>query len=157
MYGLPKIHKPGPLKMRPIVSNVGAVTSLLSKWLVSTFKEFGSLEGRNVTNSQEFIERIQGLNLRRSEALVSFDIVSLFPNVPVDRAIGFLEEWLLDKGVGVERTTDLINLTRLCMDHNDFQFRGVFYRMLHGTAMGNSLSPFLAEVFLSRLESDSTA
>ena len=154
LYGLLKVHKQGPLKMRPIVSNIGAVTEKLSKWLVKTFKEIGPIGGMSVANSQEFIEKIRNIKLKRTESLVSFDVVSLFPSVPINDAIQFLEDWLLEQGVGARRTKDLVELTRLCMRHNDFSFRDGFHTMLNGTAMGNSLSPFLAEIFLAKLEKE---
>ena len=39
VYGLPKIQKTGN-KMRPIVSNIGAPTHKLAKWLVKRFESF---------------------------------------------------------------------------------------------------------------------
>ena len=38
------------------------------------------------------------------------------------------------------------------MDQNIFQFNGKFYRQNDGTAMGNSLSGFLAKIFMSFFE-----
>ena len=43
VYGLPKIHKTGN-KMRPIVSNIGAPTHKLAKWLVKRFEYFPKLQ-----------------------------------------------------------------------------------------------------------------
>ena len=43
VYGLPKIHKTGN-KMRPIVSNIGAPTHKLAKWLVKRFESFPKLQ-----------------------------------------------------------------------------------------------------------------
>ena len=42
VYGLTKIHKTGN-KMRPIVSNIGAPTHKLAKWLVKRFESFPKL------------------------------------------------------------------------------------------------------------------
>ena len=38
------------------------------------------------------------------------------------------------------------------MRHNELQFRVEFWKMEEGTAMGNALSPLLAEVFLASYE-----
>jgi hypothetical protein len=40
------------------------------------------------------------------------------------------------------------------MKQNIFQFKGIFYEQNEGTAMGNSLSPFIADLFMSRFEKD---
>ena len=98
LYGLPKIYKSGPLKMRPIASNVSATTELLAKWLVDTFREIGPVDGFAVKNGLDFVDSLKSTRLKRTESLVSFDIVSMFPNVPVPVAIDFLEE----RGVNVE-------------------------------------------------------
>jgi hypothetical protein len=40
----------------------------------------------------------------------------------------------------------------LCMEQTQFQFRGVYYQQTFGTAMGYTISPFLANLFLGHLE-----
>jgi len=40
------------------------------------------------------------------------------------------------------------------MSQNAFQYNEKFYEQTRGTAMGNPLSPFLAEVFMSKFETD---
>ena len=152
LYGLPKIHKQGPLKIRPIVSNCGAATEKIAKWLVNEFRGIGRVDGKSVKNSLEFVEKIKNVVVRRTEQMVSFDVISLFPSIPINDAIDCLERWLLLKGVGATKTTDLIELTRFCMRHNNLQFRGQFWKMTTGTAMGNALSPLLAEIFMATYE-----
>ena len=43
-------------------------------------------------------------------------------------------------------------ISKLCMEQNICQFNGKFDHQSKGTAMGNSLSGFLAEIFMSYLE-----
>lgn len=42
--------------------------------------------------------------------------------------------------------------TKLCMSQNAFQFNKQFYEQVKGTAMGNLLFPFSAEVFWAYLK-----
>jgi hypothetical protein len=77
LYGLPKIHKPeSPL--RPTVTSIGypwyALADILGP-LASNTDSF-------VKNSEHFIKLIQKIKLQNEDYLVSFDIVSLFTNVP---------------------------------------------------------------------------
>ncbi|KAJ8961586.1 hypothetical protein NQ317_013064 [Molorchus minor] len=53
-----------------------------------------------------------------------------------------------------EVVNEYINLTKLCMKQNCFQFNNSFFEQHEGTAMGNSLSPFIANLFMSRFETD---
>lgn len=43
-------------------------------------------------------------------------------------------------------------MTRVCMKQNIFQFRGKWYLQMDGTSIGNSLSSFVAEVFMCAFE-----
>jgi hypothetical protein len=86
LYGLPKIHKPD-IPLRPIVSSFGspcyALASLLHK-ILSTLA--GRLECF-IKNSGHFLQLLKSVNLQSSDTLVSFDIVSIFTNVPVDKTL----------------------------------------------------------------------
>lgn len=86
LYGLPKIHKP-ILKMRPIVSNINAPAYKLAKWLVSKFKQLHQPTGKDVKNSLDFVDRIKNVKLKEDEIMVSFDVVSLYPSIPLRMAI----------------------------------------------------------------------
>lgn len=154
MYCLPKIHKPGK-SMRPIVSCINAPTYLLSKYLS---KEFNNLprqpENLAVKNSYEFIEKVKNIELTDNEILVSFDVTSLFPSVPVKQTLVYLKDMLLDNGLDNEKVQQFINLADICMLQNFFQFNNKYYQQCDGTAMGNSLSPFIANLFMSKFEID---
>ena len=47
-----------------------------------------------------------------------------------------------------------MSLTELCMYNNQFKFRDKFYKLKDGCAMGNPLSPFMANVFLAKFENE---
>ena len=134
------------------MSNIDAVTSKLSKFLVTEFQSIAMLDGFAVKNSIEFVNRLREETIKRTEVMLSFDVVSLYPNVPIPATLNYLNEWLAENGVEPNRAADLMKLTRLCMTQNVFTFRGTCWRIEDGTAMGNSLSPFLANLFLMFLE-----
>jgi len=43
-------------------------------------------------------------------------------------------------------------IATLCMEQTEFQFRGAYYQQTFGTAMGNALSPFIANLFMGHME-----
>ena len=86
LYGLPKIHKPG-VPLRPIASFVHSPTYQLSKHLSQLLSPLVGRSPSAVRNSKEFATFITGQSLSDDEVLVSFDIVSLFTNVPTELAV----------------------------------------------------------------------
>lgn len=60
--------------------------------------------------------------------------------------------WLIETGVVYVRAMAYVELTQVCMKQNVFQFRGRFYLQFDGTSIGNSLSSFLAELFMCHFE-----
>ena len=87
-YGLPKIHKPD-VPLKPIVASP---TYNLVKYLAEILKPFVGKSEHYVVNSKKFITKIEQTKLDEDEILVSFDVVSLFTNVPVDEACNIAKE-----------------------------------------------------------------
>jgi hypothetical protein len=151
IYGLPKIHKEGK-KMRPIVSGINAPTYLISKWLIKEFTKFKKPDSKSVKNTYEFIKSMENGTIGQEEKMVSFDVVSLFPSIPLEQAFKCLQDWLVDCKVEERFRNEYILLTKLCMAQSTFRFNGKFYSQINGTTMGNPLSGFLAELFMGHFE-----
>lgn len=152
LYGLPKIHKVGPLKMRPVVSNVNSPNYKLAKWFIAELKCLPEPEGFSIKNSLEFASKVGDLVLEDDEIMISFDVESLFPNVPVDEGLEALDEWLTKCGVDEKKKQVYISAAKVCLDDSFFQFRDVFYKLLQGTSMGNPISPLIANLVMCKLE-----
>ena len=65
-------------------------------------ERFPIKHGFSVKNSVEFAEKVQSTRLRCEEAMVSFDV--LFPSVPVDKALQFLETHLRKEACRAKKT-----------------------------------------------------
>lgn len=154
LYCLPKIHKEGK-SMRPIVSGIDSPTHLLAKFLVEEFTGLSQKCGRfSIKNNVEFVDKIKDVKLKSNEIMVSFDVCSLFPSIPVNETMIYLREFLSKNNVESQKVNEFVKLTEICMNQNYFKFNNEFYKQLDGTAMGNSLSPFIAELFMSKFEED---
>ncbi|XP_055389983.1 uncharacterized protein LOC129618968 [Condylostylus longicornis] len=153
---LPKIHKEGE-QFREIISANGAPTYKIAKWLV---KRFGEMDFRScsIKNREEFIEKTKGLKIGPDELMVSFDVKALFPSVPVNEALEYLKVWLSTQEGETEtenwnnKVKEYHKLARLCIEENYFEFTNEMYRTTSRVSMGNPLSPFIAELFMSKLE-----
>lgn len=151
LYALPKTHKEGK-KMRPIVSNVNAPSYKLAKWLVNEFKKLPKLDSLSVKNSFDFVGRIKNLKLNENEVILSFDVSSLFPNIPVDISLMEIEKYLYGIDLDSDKKSCYLETARLCMKQGFFLFREKIYAVEFGTNMGNPLSPMIAEFFMAAFE-----
>ena len=82
--------------------------------------------------------------------LVSFDIKSLFTNVPVQETLDIVINSLFEhqedvKGIGKNEFKKLLNL---CVNDNHFIFNKQHYMQHEGFAMGSPLSAPMANIFL---------
>lgn len=136
--------------MRPIVSNIDAPTYKLSKWLVQNFNTLP--KGLYVRNSFDFVERIK--HVRLEPDVVSFDVDSLYPNVPTTEALVEISEWLSESFTEEEESKVLFEATEICMSKNQFMYDNRFFKLSEGTNMENPLSCFVANIFMCRLEMD---
>ena len=155
LYGLPKVHKTG-VPLRPIVSFVNSPTYHLSKYLSRVLSPLVGHSQSAVRNSKDFVDSVKSLVVKSDELLVSFDVVSLFTNVPTDLAIDVARRRLSVDDTLDDRTClgvdDIISLLELCLDATFLSFRGVFYKQCFGTAMGSPVSVTLANLVMEDIE-----
>ena len=131
LYGLPKTHKK-KLAMRPILSATGTYNYALAKWLDAKLKPL-SVNENTITDIFAFTNEICGVKINPGEILVSYDVSSLFTNVPLDETIDILahkafeNNWFNDTyGLNLTRT-DLIDLLHVATKGQLFQFDGALY------------------------------
>ena len=94
-YGTAKIHKLQPnqgvdeLPLRPIISNIHTATYELARYLAKVLSPL-SQSDYTVSSSKEFTEIIKLKSIPDNHRLVSFDVKSLFTNVPLDSTIDII-------------------------------------------------------------------
>lgn len=152
IYGLPKIHKE-TIPLRPIVSTINSPAGPLAKFCAQILNKITDQEKYNFGNSYNFKEFVDKIILPKDYILISFDVVSLFTNVPLELAMKVIEE----KSQSLEQVTpiytkDFIDLIAFCVDKNNyFTYQNSVYRQKEGLAMGNSLSPVLSDLVMEKL------
>lgn len=149
-YGLPKIHKP-ETPLRPIVSAIGS----LAKFVTSIISPLAGTTSSFIKNSKHFTEMISEESvLNRDEVMVSFDVKSLFTNVPVGEALDVIHEKLMADDTLVKRTaltpSQIIRLLQICLRTTYFSVQ--YYQQKDGTAMGSPVSPVVANIFMEHIE-----
>ena len=152
MYGLPKIHKEN-CPMRPIVSTINSVNYKLAAWLSKQLSPLlNNISGTHLKNTDDFICKVKDLNISRYK-MVSFDVDSLFTNVPIDECIELLETKLESFSLDCPVPNNiLIKLIKLCTSECFFKFNDCFYKQTIGLPMGNPISPILSNLYMEFFE-----
>ena len=83
IYSLPKIHK-ADVPLRPIVSGINTFAYDLSAYLANILSPLTGNSGFTVTNLAHFVSTISSETILDNEIMVSFDVESLFTNIPID-------------------------------------------------------------------------
>jgi len=90
-YGLPKIHKAG-YPLRIIVSSTGSPLYSLAIFLHKILTKSLPPHFSQINNSLQLIDKLSGLHIPDDHCLASFDVVSLFTNVPTDMILQIVRE-----------------------------------------------------------------
>ena len=141
------------LPLRPIVTNIGTATYGLSKYLASLLRPL-SVSTYTIQSTQDFVNKIKDLDVPVGYKLVSFDVTSLFTNVPLDYTIDvILRKIYKDKLIKTKIKKDEMKmLLQLCTKELHFSFNGKMYKQVDGVVMGNPLGPVIANIFMVELE-----
>ena len=153
MRELPKLHKDG-IPLRPITSGIGSAPHRLAKLLAKPLsKNLGAISDAHLRNSDDLIERLKNADLT-DKYLASFDVKSLFTNVPVDDALRIIKSVIdrIDSDQLPLAKSDYFNLVSMCMKFGGFVFDSDEYTQHSGLAMGSPLSPVAACLYMEWLE-----
>ncbi|XP_069977499.1 uncharacterized protein [Penaeus vannamei] len=103
LYGLPKVHKTGT-PLRPIVSSINTFNYKLAKFLAKIIKPVTTNE-YTTANTLEFVNEIKQLNIDDSTIMASFDVKSLFTNVPLSETTQIITDTTSDESLSRKTTT----------------------------------------------------
>ena len=87
LYGLPKIHKQD-VPIRPILAAYNLPSYALAKFLNNLLESYAYNDEYILKNSYEFANLIQNYDSRFH--MSSFDVVSLFTNIPLEETIDII-------------------------------------------------------------------
>ena len=150
-----KHHKPNN-PLRPIVSCIGSALYNTSRFLTDILAPLQNSNGYSVSNSSQFIDKIANTTIDEDEILISFDVVSLFTAIPVEKACERIRTKLETEVTLPSRTKltidDIISLLRFTLTNSFFTHNNTIYKQVHGCAMGSPVSPVIANLYMEEIE-----
>lgn len=159
-YGLPKVHKNSSTwkhnipPLRPIISDVNSESYQAAKFVDFFLKPWATTHKAYLKDTWHFLEIINRHQMPAHTLLVSMDVVALYTNIPLLEGINLCRKALDRRGPNAIPTTKhLIQLLEIQAFNNDFEFNGATFLQIHGTAMGKTWAPSLANIFMAEWES----
>ena len=157
-YGLPKIHKPR-LGWRPIISNNEHPTENLSKWIHSILEPTARKSCTHLDNSYELCEILAALNKeslnKEAWIILTADIENLYTNIPHREGTEACIQAIYDDKENKLKLKDRSAMQALIyntLSNNIFEFNTKYYTQISGTAMGTSMAPAYANLYLNNKE-----
>ena len=173
-YGLPKVHKstelseaiaeqnseyieilrPTDLKFRPIVGGPNSVSQRLSHFVDIILKPLCEKVPSFIRDDLDFLNHLPTSVSPNSE-LITFDVVSLYTNIPHEFGIAAVSYWLeKHRDTILPRFSKdfILDSLRLILQNNAFYFDSKYYIQEKGTAMGTKMAPTYATLVLGYLE-----
>ena len=111
-----------------------------------------------ISDTFEFVNEVHELVINNGDILVSYDVSSLFTNVPLKETIqlladkAFINNWFNETYHLNLNKLDLVDLLRAATKDQLFTFNGQLYEQTDGVAMGSPLGPLLANAFMCSIE-----
>ena len=151
LYGLAKVHKT-VVPTRPVLSMPGSpyhnIAVKVTNWLSAI------PESKNQCSSKKIADQLKDIALEEEEILISFDVVSLYTNVPVLEAIQVAADRLYCgefETPPVDKNT-FIALLKLACTNIIMSTHDGYYCQKDGLAMGSPPAPLLANIWLKKRE-----
>ena len=151
IYGTPNMHKFSSSdsfpKLCPIVSSVGTFNYNLARFLCDLLAPLVPND-YSYKDTFSFVSQIKNANLCK-KFLVSYDVTSLFTNIPLQETIDIAINLIFNHNPNLNITRkELKKLFLFATSQTHFIFNSTFYNQIDGVAMGSTLAPVLANIFM---------
>lgn len=138
--------------IRHIVSTIGSPSTELAVFLDNLLKPFA--KGKyDVANSLEVVQHVKHIKMADTDILMSFDIIALFPSIPLSMARDIVEElWpqiVQSCNISKQLLLDIFDfvMTKSAV----FVWNDQIIRQLDGCAMGSNTAPTMAALVTNKL------
>ena len=151
LYGLAKVHKQD-MPVRPVLSMPGSVYFNIAKTVANWLSHVP--ECKINCSTKEVCDKLKDVKLDDDEELISFDVVSLYTNVPVLESINVCADLLFNQfSLPIDKET-FIELAKIASCDVLMLTHDGYYRQTEGLAMGSPPAPHLANGWMSQFDAN---
>ena len=158
-YLLPKIHKkletwpiPGIPPGRPIVSDCGSESYNIAKYIDFFLNPLSQHHQSYIKDTYHFISKIKDNLVPVNTFFFTIDINSLYTNIDTELGLRAVREAFDNFPDPTRPDNAILDLLRLGLTKNDFEFNEQHFLQIHGTAMGKTFAPSYANIYMAHWE-----
>lgn len=165
LYLLPKIHKdpekwtiPGKMPPgRPIISDCSSESYAISEYIDHFLAPLANKHPAYLKDTGHFLNEISKLKVPEDALLVTIDVDSLYTNIDNQDGMEAVKIAFQKYQDPSRPDTQILELLKLSLENNDFEFNGNWYLQTFGTAMGKKFAPNYANIFMAQWEEGALA
>lgn len=151
IYGQVKLHKEGK-PLRPIISTIGTTTYKTAKYITGVLSSIIGNGPLNMKDSFQLATILKNMTLPPDHIMVSFDVVSMFTNIPIEFALDIIKDRFEELSPSTTlNKNQFIEIIKFICDNCYFTYDDKIFKQKRGLPMGSSLSPALAELVMDKL------
>ena len=162
-YILPKDHKPGTLKGRPIVAATDGPGTFLARRLSYCLNKLLFYVEAHLKNTDSFLSWLKRIDVSDLGGFASLDVTNLYGSIPrhdSETELGvysILEKFISlykdkDATFNILHTKDIMELIKLALENDYIIHKGDVYKQINGLSMGNPLAPQVAIIYMDSIE-----
>ena len=134
---------------------IGTPEYQLAKFLDSVIKPYIP-QSHMLQSTPQFLDKLQDFKFNSNQKIVSFDVKSLFTNVPLEDTIRIITDYIYPNNEPSSHQPILkkeifVKLLRLATK-GLFMYKNKLYEQHDGVSMGSPLAPTIANFFLAHME-----
>ena len=144
------------LKFRPIMDQTGTYTYNAAQ-VISNYLKPLCINEYSINDTLQFPQLLKDSPpLKDDEEYVSYDVDSLFTNIPLKETIDYISEqiYVHNKLPMIRSKLIFRTLLEKTTTENLLQLNSMFFKQTHGCAMGDPISVTLSDIWMVKMEND---
>ena len=141
-----------------VVSQIDDPTCKVCKILTDILNPLAEKGESYIRNSYDLKKTLGEMKIDEKDIQASFDVVALYPSIPIEKALSCVREKLMLDESLADRTEwkvdDIMKLLSICLETHFKTIDGRIYSQIDGTPIGKSISGPLADIFMIYFEEE---
>jgi len=137
---------------RPIVSDCESESYRVAEYIDYFLNPLSQKHDSYIKDTYEFVSKIKSVEVCPGAMLFSIDIDALYTNIDTQLGLKAVQQVFKKYPDPARPDEALLQLLKLGLTKNDFEFDSKYYLQVHGTAMGKKFAPAYANIYMAAWE-----